>query len=162
VPDRGWGGEQQLLVLERADMSRVSVFSSPFLLGFEEIERLLDSAAKTADDGYPPYNIERTATDDGSERLRIVLAVAGFASDDLDVTIEDNQVLIHGKQTDDTSRTYHHRGIAARQFHRSFIVVDGMEVTGASLENGLLAVELQRHAPQRVTRKIEITTPGNV
>jgi HSP20 family molecular chaperone IbpA len=141
-------------------MSRVSVFSSPYLLGFEEIERLLDSATKKAGDGYPPYNIERIAKEDGSEHLRIVLAVAGFAPDELEITIEDKQVMIHGRQSDDTSRTYHHRGIAARQFHRSFVLADGMEVTAANLENGLLAVDLVRRAPERIVRKIEITTLG--
>jgi len=149
----------QLLKDERADMSRVSVFSSPFLLGFDEIERMLDSAAKSAGDGYPPYNIERIAEHDGSEHLRIVLAVAGFSTDDLDITVEDNQVTIHGKQSDEKQRTFLHRGIAARQFQRSFVLAEGMEVTGADLENGLLSVELLRRAPDRVIRKIAISTP---
>ena len=140
-------------------MSRVSLFSSPFLLGFEEIERLLDRATKTSGDGYPPYNIERVVNDDGSEQMRIVLAVAGFSPEELDITIEDKQVVIQGNQTEDETRTYHHRGIAARKFRRSFVLADGMEVTGASLENGLLAVELLRRAPEHIVRKIEITTP---
>ncbi|MGI9412474.1 MAG: Hsp20 family protein, partial [Hyphomicrobiales bacterium] len=132
--------------------------SSPYLLGFEDIERMLDNAAKTAGDGYPPYNIERIVESDGSENLRIVLAVAGFSADDLEITVEDNQVTIHGKQSDDNSRTYLHRGIAARQFHRSFVLAEGMEVTGATLENGLLAVELLRRAPEKIVRTVEITT----
>ncbi|MGI9373698.1 MAG: Hsp20 family protein [Hyphomicrobiales bacterium] len=140
-------------------MSRVSVFSSPFLLGFDEIERMLESAAKSAGDGYPPYNIERVAEADGSEHLRIVLAVAGFSADELDITVEDNQVIIHGKQHDDNSGEFLHRGIAARQFKRAFVLAEGMEVTGADLENGLLSIELLRRAPERVIRKIEISRP---
>lgn len=142
-------------------MSRVSVFSSPYLLGFEDIERMLENASKTAGDGYPPYNIERVVEEDGSETLRIVLAVAGFAANDLEITVEDNQVTIHGKQSDDNSRTYLHRGIAARQFHRSFVLAEGMEVIGANLENGLLAVELLRRVPEKIVRKVEISISDN-
>ncbi len=142
-------------------MSRVSVFSSPFLLGFDEIERMLESAAKSAGDGYPPYNIERIAEADGSEHLRIVLAVAGFSPDELDVTVEDNQVIIAGKQREDNSSEFLHRGIAARQFKRAFVLAEGMEVTGADLENGLLSIELLRRAPERIIRKIEISSSDN-
>ena len=119
-------------------MSRVSVFSSPLLLGFEELERMLDRATKNSGDGYPPYNIERMAAQsDVPERLRIVLAVAGFAKRELDITVEENQLVIRGKQQEDASRSFLHQGIAARQFQRAFVLADGMEVKGAALENGL-------------------------
>lgn len=138
-------------------MAPVSVFSSPFLLGFEEIERLLDRAAKTSGDGYPPYNIERVArTDKAPESLRITLAVAGFSEDELDITLEENQLVIRGRQTDDGERSYLHRGIAARQFQRAFVLADGIEVKGAELANGLLSIHLVRHEPERVIQKIEI------
>ena len=138
-------------------MSRVSVFSSPLLLGFDEVERLLDRAAKTPGDGYPPYNIERLPPLAGkSDRLRITLAVAGFANEDLEVTLEENQLTIRGKQGESEDRAYLHRGIAARQFQRAFVLAEGMEVIGAELENGLLAIELERPEPQRVIRKIDI------
>lgn len=133
------------------------IFSSPYLLGFDEIERLLDRAAKSAGDGYPPYNIERLSPGKGTgERLRIVLAVAGFSRDDLEVTIEDRQLIIRGKQNDQSRATFLHRGIAARQFQRTFVLAEGMDVIGASLENGLLAIELARPEPTRNIRKIEI------
>src|SRR5580658_3326269 len=123
-------------------MSRVSSLSSPFLLGFDEIERVLDRVAKAAD-GYPPYNIERIARDAaGPERLRITLAVAGFTRDQLDVTLEESQLVIRGRQQDDKSRQYLHRGIAARQFQRSFVLAEGMEVLNADLKNGLLSIDL--------------------
>jgi len=138
-------------------MSPVSVFSSPFLLGFEEIERLLDRASKTSGDGYPPYNIERvTRTDKAPDMLRITLAVAGFSQDELDVTLEENQLMIRGRQSDDGERSYLHRGIAARQFQRAFVLADGIEVKGADLENGLLSIDLVRLEPERVIQKIEI------
>ena len=115
-------------------MSRVPSLSSPFLLGFDEIERALDRVAKAAD-GYPPYNIERIARDNGHpERLRITLAVAGFTRDQLDVTVEESQLVIRGRQQDDKARQYLHRGIAARQFQRTFVLADGMEVLGRGLE----------------------------
>jgi HSP20 family molecular chaperone IbpA len=138
-------------------MSRVSVFSSPLLLGFDEVERLLDRAAKTPGDGYPPYNIERLPPIAGkSDRLRITLAVAGFANEDLEITLEENQLTIRGKQSESGDRAYLHRGIAARQFQRAFVLAEGMEVIGAELENGLLAIDLERPEPQRVIRKIDI------
>jgi HSP20 family molecular chaperone IbpA len=138
-------------------MSRVSVFSSPLLLGFDEVERLLDRAAKTPGDGYPPYNIERLPAIAGkSDRLRITLAVAGFANEDLEVTLEENQLTIRGKQSESEGRAYLHRGIAARQFQRAFVLAEGMAVLGAELENGLLAIDLERPEPQRVIRKIDI------
>jgi HSP20 family molecular chaperone IbpA len=138
-------------------MSRVPSLSSPFLLGFDEIERALDRVAK-ASDGYPPYNIERLAPANGEpERLRITLAVAGFTREQLDVTVEENQLLIRGRQQDDKTRTYLHRGIAARQFQRTFVLADGMEVLGADLKNGLLSIDLARPEPARLVKTISIT-----
>jgi HSP20 family molecular chaperone IbpA len=137
-------------------MSRVPSLSSPFLLGFDEIERALDRVTKGAD-GYPPYNIERLARDaDYPERLRITLAVAGFTRDQLDVSVEENQLVIRGRQQDDKSRHYLHRGIAARQFQRTFVLADGMDVLGADLKNGLLSIDLARPEPERVIRTIAI------
>src|SRR3989441_9657593 len=131
-------------------MSRVPSLSSPFLLGFDEIERVLDRVSKAAD-GYPPYNIERIARDNGApERLRITLAVAGFTRDQLDVTVEESQLLIRGRQQDDKARQYLHRGIAARQFQRTFVLADGMGGLGADLKNGLLSIDLARPGPERV------------
>jgi HSP20 family molecular chaperone IbpA len=138
-------------------MSRVPSLSSPFLLGFDEIERALDRVAKAAD-GYPPYNIERLARDgDKPDRLRITLAVAGFTRDQLDVSIEENQLVIRGRQQDDKSRQYLHRGIAARQFQRTFVLAEGMEVLGADLKNGLLEIDLARPEPERLVKKVSIT-----
>ncbi|MGE0211079.1 MAG: Hsp20 family protein [Parvibaculaceae bacterium] len=138
-------------------MSRVSMFSSPYLLGFEEIERLMERANKSAGDGYPPYNIERMPPSDNSgERLRITLAVAGFARDEIEITVEDNQLVIRGKQSDDTERSYLHRGIAARQFQRSFVLADGMDVRSAKLTNGLLSIDVVRPEPDKLVRRIEI------
>ena len=138
-------------------MTRITSLTSPFLLGFDEFERALERVAKTASDGYPPYNIERLAPNEAEpERLRITLAVAGFTRDQLEVTLEEKQLLIRGRQTDDKSRVYLHRGIAARQFQRSFLLVDGMEVLGADLSNGLLSIDLARPGPDRIIRKIAI------
>ncbi len=138
-------------------MSRVPSLSSPFLLGFDQIERVLDRVAKAAD-GYPPYNIERLARDDQKpERLRITLAVAGFTRDQLEVSIEENQLVIRGRQQDDKSRQYLHRGIAARQFQRTFVLAEGMEVLGADLKNGLLEIDLARPQPERLVKKVSIT-----
>jgi len=137
-------------------MSRVPSLSSPFLLGFDEIERILDRVTKAAD-GYPPYNIERLARDqENPERLRITLAVAGFTRDQLDVTVEENQLVIRGKQQDDKSRQYLHRGIAARQFQRTFVLADGIDVLGADLKNGLLSIDLARPEPERMIKTIDI------
>jgi HSP20 family molecular chaperone IbpA len=137
-------------------MSRVSSLSSPFLLGFDEIERVLDRVGKAAD-GYPPYNIERVARDGNHpDRLRITLAVAGFTRDQLDVTLEESQLVIRGRQQDDKSRQFLHRGIAARQFQRTFVLVEGMEVLGADLKNGLLSIDLVRPQPDRVVKSIAI------
>jgi HSP20 family molecular chaperone IbpA len=138
-------------------MSRVPSLSSPFLLGFDEIERVLDRVAK-ASDGYPPYNIERIAAAESCpERLRITLAVAGFTREQLDVTVEENQLVIRGRQNDDKTRNYLHRGIAARQFQRTFVLADGMEVLRADLKNGLLSIDLARPEPERLVKTICIT-----
>ena len=138
-------------------MSRVPSLSSPFLLGFEEIERVLDRVAKGSD-GYPPYNIERLARDaDYPERLRITLAVAGFTRDQLDVSVEENQLVIRGRQQEDKGRQYLHRGIAARQFQRTFVLAEGMEVLGADLKNGLLSIDLVRPQPERMIKTITIS-----
>lgn len=138
-------------------ISRVPSLSSPFLLGFDEIERVLDRVVKGAD-GYPPYNIERLSRDQGEpERLRITLAVAGFTRDQLDVTIEENQLVIRGRQNDDEkARDYIHRGIAARHFQRTFVLAEGMEVRGADLRNGLLSIDLARPEPERIVKTIAI------
>ncbi len=138
-------------------MTRFTGLSHPFLLGFDEIERALDRVTKAASDGYPPYNIERLhRTDTEPERLRITLAVAGFTREQLEITIEENQLLIRGRQVEDKARAYIHRGIAARQFQRAFLLADGMEVLGADLSNGLLSVDLARPEPERIIRKIDI------
>ena len=138
-------------------MTRMTTLTSPFLIGFDEFERALERIAKTATDGYPPYNIERVPrTEKTPEILRITLAVAGFTRDQLDVTLEENQLVIRGRQIDDKTRIYLHRGIAARQFQKSFLLVDGMEVIGAAMTNGLLAVDLARPEPEKFVRRIDI------
>lgn len=134
-------------------MPRMTAFNSPLLLGFEHLEQILDRASRTSAEGYPPYNIEQT----GENGLRITLAVAGFSMDDLSVTIEDNQLIVRGRQTDDEDRIYLHRGIAARQFQRSFVLAEGIEVTGADLDNGLLHVDLQRIVPEPEVRTVPIS-----
>lgn len=135
------------------------MLSSPMLLGFEEIERLIDRAGKGSDGGYPPYNIERVGgTESGAELLRITLAVAGFTRDQLEIVLEDKQLTIRGRQQDDKSRDYLYRGIAARQFQRTFVLADGIEVKAAELDNGLLSVDLVKVEPERQMRRIEIGT----
>jgi len=134
-------------------MSRVSAFNSPFLLGFDQLEQILDNVSKNAGEGYPPYNIEQL----DEATIRISVAVAGFARDDLNISLESNQLIIRGKQTDDSdAKTYLHRGIAARQFVRKFVLADGMEVKDAHMENGLLHVDLERPEPQDISRQINI------
>lgn len=138
-------------------MSRMTPFSSPLLLGFDTMEKTLERLAKSGD-SYPPYNIERIrGAGDGGERLRITLAVAGFAESDLDVTIEENQLIVRGRQNDDREREFLHRGIASRQFQRCFVLADGMRVIAAELKNGLLAIDLDRPEAERLVRKINIS-----
>jgi len=127
------------------------IFNSPLLLGFDQFERTLDRLAKNAE-GYPPYNIERI----GENGLRITLAVAGFTTDDLVIELIENQLSVRGKQTDDTTRVFLHRGIAARQFQRAFMLADGIEVTGARLDNGLLSIDLVRPVVEPRIRTIPI------
>jgi HSP20 family molecular chaperone IbpA len=142
-------------------MTRVPAFSSPLLLGFEEIERALDRLSKSAGDGYPPYNIERLANNgDNGDVLRITLAVAGFSDDELDVSVEENELVIRGRQKDEPTRTYLHRGIAARQFQKAFVLAEGIEVLGATLKDGLLSIDLTRPLAERVARRIEINRQG--
>lgn len=131
---------------------RLTLFDSPLFLGFDHLEETIDRLTKSAGSGYPPYNIEQI----DESHLRITLAVAGFTMDDLEVEIEQTQLVIRGKQQDDETRVYLHRGIAARQFQRNFLLADGLEVKGASLDNGLLHIDLERIQPQRVVQKIEI------
>lgn len=135
-------------------MTRLSLFNSPFLLGFEPFEEALERISKASSDGYPPYNIEQL--DDS--RLRITLAVAGFADDELDIQVAKNQLTVRGQQKNDTSAIYLHRGIAARQFQRSFVLADGIEVAGATLEKGLLHIDLNRPLNQPHVRTIKIKT----
>jgi HSP20 family molecular chaperone IbpA len=151
------GPARQGRLMKGSSMTRVPSFSRPLLLGFNEIERRLERASKGAGDGYPPYNIERFPRQDGrGERLRITLALAGFSREELEVSVEESQLVIRGRQTDLGERSYLHRGIAARQFQRAFVLADGLEVSGATLENGLLSIDLERPEPERNVRQIEI------
>jgi HSP20 family molecular chaperone IbpA len=135
-------------------MTKPTFGSHPFLLGFEQLERLVERAAKASGDGYPPFNIEQTS----DRSYRITLAVAGFSEDDLSITLEDRQLVIRGRSgTDDDGRVFLHRGIAARAFQKSFVLAEGVEVTGATMENGLLNVDLARVQPESVVQAIEIT-----
>ena len=136
-------------------MTRMTSFSSPLLLGFDAMEKTLERITKSGD-GFPPYNIERVSSDEKGERLRIILAVAGFSESELDVAMEDSQLVIRGRQNDEEPREYLHRGIAARQFQRAFVLADGMRVTGAELKNGLLSVDLDRPEPEKLIRRINI------
>ncbi len=135
------------------------LFTSPMFLGFDHLEQMLERASKTSSDGYPPYNIEQTSP----SGLRITLAVAGFTMDDLQITQEDNQLVIRGRQNDDTQgRVFIHRGIAARQFQRAFVMAEGIEVKGAWLDSGLLHIDLARPQPASKVRTIRIGKPGAV
>jgi HSP20 family molecular chaperone IbpA len=138
-------------------MNRMPPFSSPLLLGFDTMEKTIERLAKSGD-SYPPYNIERIRAEEGAvDRLRITLAVAGFGEDDLEVTIEENQLVVRGRQREDGERDFIHRGIAARQFQRCFVLADGMRVNAAELQNGLLSIDLDRPQPDRLVRKINIS-----
>lgn len=142
-------------------MTRVSVLNSPFLLGFDAIERAVDRIARTSSDGYPPYNIERISETDGqAAKLRITLAVAGFTSDQLEITVQEGQLIIAGRQHDDKEREFLHRGIATRQFQRVFLLADGMQVANAEVMNGLLSIDIVRPELSRLIQKIEITAKG--
>ncbi|WP_449393810.1 Hsp20 family protein [Devosia riboflavina] len=136
-------------------MSRISVFSAPFLLGFDSFEERIDRLARSAD-GYPPYNIERTVGEDGSERFIISIAVAGFSDSELEVMNEDNQLNVRGKQKDEPGREFLHRGIAARQFQRTFLLADGMIVKDATLSHGMLVIALERPRAPKLARRIDI------
>lgn len=136
-------------------MSRVSMFSAPFLLGFDAFEERIDRMSKAAD-GYPPYNIERSLDAEGAETFLISIAVAGFGLADLEVTVEDSQLLVRGRQKDDATREYLHRGIAARQFQRNFLLADGMVVNDAILRNGMLMIAVVRPRAEKIARRIEI------
>lgn len=147
-------------------MARMSLLSSPLLLGFDELERLIDRAGKGGNDGYPPYNIERLKMDKPNggppvETLRITLAVAGFSRDQLEITLEDKQLTVRGRQKDDRQHEYLYQGIAARQFQRTFVLADGIEIRNADLANGLLHIDLVRHEPERTVRMIKINGSGN-
>jgi HSP20 family molecular chaperone IbpA len=134
------------------------LFASPMFVGFDQLEQMLERASKTSSEGYPPYNIEQVS----AAALRITLAVAGFTMADLQITQEDNQLVIRGRQTDDTGdRTFLHRGIAARQFQRAFVMAEGIEVRGAWLDNGLLHIDLARPMPETRVRTIQITQPNS-
>ncbi len=133
--------------------TRLSVFDSPLFLGFDQFEKTVDRMRKTAAEGYPPYNIEQV----GDHGLRITLAVAGFSMDELDIEIEKNQLNIRGRQKEEEGRVFLHRGIAARQFQRSFVLAEEIEVLGATLDNGLLHIDMKRHEPESIVRKIQIS-----
>ena len=135
--------------------TRLSLFDSPMFLGFDQLEQTFDRIRKSAGEGYPPYNIEQI----GENGLRITLAVAGFTMDDLDIEVEHNQLVIRGRQEEDEERLYLHRGIAARQFQRSFVLADGIEIMGATLDNGLLHIDMQRVVPESAAKKIAISSP---
>lgn len=135
-------------------MTKLGFATHPYLLGFDQLERLVERTARTGNEGYPPYNIEQT----GPHGFRITLAVAGFVEDDLSITLEDRQLVIRGRTRDEEERVWLHRGIAARQFQRAFVLAEGVEVAGATMENGLLHVDLQRSEPRNVVQQIEIAT----
>ena len=138
-------------------MTKLTLGSHPFLLGFDQLDRLVERTAKSGNDGYPPYNVEQK----GENAYRITLAVAGFAEEDLSITVEDRQLMIRGRQADDDNgRMFLHRGIAARQFQRSFVLAEGVDVAGAMMEHGLLHVDLARVVPDSVVQTIEIKTGG--
>lgn len=138
-------------------MTKLTLGTHPYLLGFDQLERLVERTAKSGNDGYPPYNIEQTS----EHSYRITLAVAGFAEEDLSIVVEDRQLVIRGRQADaDDARVFLHRGIAARQFQRSFVLADGVDVAGASMEMGLLHVDLTRAVPDPIVQTIKIKTKG--
>ena len=136
-------------------MTKLTLGSHPYLLGFEQLERLMERNAKNGNEGYPPFNIEQTS----DNSYRITLAVAGFGEDDLSITVEDRQLVIRGRKAPDgEERVFLHRGIATRQFQRGFVLADGVEVSGASLRDGLLHIDLERRVPETVVTRIQIET----
>ncbi|EPX87337.1 Molecular chaperone (small heat shock protein) [Rubellimicrobium thermophilum DSM 16684] len=138
-------------------MTKLTLGTQPFLLGFEQLERLVERAAKSGNDGYPPYNIEQTS----DRSYRITLAVAGFTEADLSITLEDRQLTIRGRQSDDPEgRVFLHRGIASRQFQRTFVLAEGVDVGEAVMENGLLHIDLTRHVPETVVQTVPIKRSG--
>lgn len=138
-------------------MSKISFAAHPYMLGFEQLDRLVERTVKSGNEGYPPYNIEQQS----DSTYRITLAVAGFREEDLSITLEDSQLVIRGRQVDDAEdRVFLHRGIAARQFQRSFVLADGVEVGDANMENGLLHVDLQRKVPDAIVQTIKIKQKG--
>lgn len=138
-------------------MTKLTLGAHPYMLGFDQLERLLERSAKSGNEGYPPFNIEQTS----DNSYRITLAVAGFGEDDLSVTVEDRQLVIRGRQgADQGERVFLHRGIAARQFQRSFVLADGVEVGAAIMENGLLHIDLTRAPPETVVQTIQINKRG--
>lgn len=149
---RGFLPRSLSLMNEEVPMARLPLFNSPLLLGFDHFERVLDRVSRSSGDGYPPYNVEQT----GPSKLRITLAVAGFKRDDLSAMVEDNELIVRGKQSEDEGRVYLHRGIAARQFQRRFVLAEGIEITGASLANGLLSIDLLRPEVETRSRTVEI------
>ncbi len=136
-------------------MSRLSLFTAPFVLGFDNVEERIDRMAKSAD-GYPPYNIERISGENGAESYRIAIAVAGFASGELEIIVEDNQLVVRGKHVDQPGKEYLHRGIATRQFQRAFLLADGMQVGSAALKDGLLVIPVERPQVEKSVRRIDI------
>jgi HSP20 family molecular chaperone IbpA len=146
---------RSLALKDVPDMTKLTLASHPYLLGFDQLERLVERTAKSGNEGYPPYNIEQR----GDTAYRITLAVAGFAEDDLSITVEDRQLVIRGKQADTgEGRIFLHRGIATRQFQRSFVLAEGVDVAGADMEHGLLHVDLTRAEPDRVIQTVKIKT----
>ena len=134
-------------------MAKLSFGAYPHMLGFEQLEQLLERTAKSSNEGYPPFNIEQTS----DRSFRITLAVAGFSEGDLSITLENRQLVIQGKKTQENgTRIFLHRGIATRQFQRSFVLADGVKVTQAFMENGLLHIDLAQNIPANVIQKIEI------
>lgn len=143
-------------------MTRLTPFSSHLLLGFEELEQAVDRVAKSSGDGYPPYNVEKIRSSGGTEVLRITVAVAGFGEDDLEITVEENELVIRGRQSEEREpRVFLHRGIATRQFQRTFVLAEGIEVLSAGLEEGLLSIDLTRPPIERPARKIAINRRGS-
>ncbi|SPJ25872.1 Small heat shock protein IbpA [Palleronia abyssalis] len=151
------GPLNRLSLNKDVSMTKLALGAHPFLLGFDELERLVERTAKSDSGGYPPYNIEQI----GEGAYRITLAVAGFAEDDLAITVEDRQLVVRGRTAEtDEARIFLHRGIAARQFQRTFVLADGVEVKGALMENGLLHIDLTKALPESVVRTIRISNKG--